>query len=718
MATTARSDTTFSAAARSASPGPAQPDTRLMLLADLDGTVRQLSPGVAQLLGRDPAEIVGAQLYGALPSGEASEVPFLVRGLLAAGLDQVESVAQIVDANGRPRRMALRFVLVRDGEGAPMHLHVEMLPRASDRPSVIDTRRGPTSAQPTRRDPDSPVRQPGRDWLVQLLEVTGDMVLLFEPGHQLREVNTAGRERLGLDDTDPATVTVVDLYTPESMARYMGEVIPALREGGSWKGELAMRKWDSLEVLRVEQTILGGPPKADDVAWVAVLGQELTDHDLLAAELAHRAMHDALTGLPNRSLLLNRLERATLRAAEDGRSVALAFFDLDRFKAVNDNMGHNAGDQLLKQVGQRISELIRPSDTVARLAGDEFVVVCEGIEDERHAVEVITRITDAINQHPFPVAAANLAVTASCGIALSWPPVHPEALLRDADAAMYRAKRGGGARIEIFDDEMRSRTADRTQLTERLERALDAGEITTHFQPTVDLATGAVHSVEALARWNHPGRGLIPPTEFIGLAEDTGLGLQLGLTVMEQACSEAAGWSRLVASPPAVHVNLSPRQLSQPNLAVMVAGLLETVGLAPSRLVLEITENVLVVDADATRTRLEELSALGVRIGIDDFGTGYSSLAHLRRLPLDILKIDRSFVEELGQEGGDHAVVAAIVSLGQKLGLASIAEGVERPEQAQILRELGCDSAQGFLYSRPVPAKQLHELLTERPAGG
>src|SRR5688572_10490691 len=305
MTTSVRSDTTSFPAARPGTPSPTETDSRLMLIAELDGTVRQLSPGVAQLLGRDPAGIVGASLYGALPSGEASEVPYLVRGLLAAGLDQVESVAQIVDADGRPRRIALRFVLARDNEGAPMHLHVEMLPRASDRPSVIDTRRGPTGALPSRRSPDEPIRPPGRDWLVQLLEVTGDMVLLFERGHHLRDVNTVGRDRLGLADAEPGSVTVADLYSPESMAQYMSEVVPALREGRSWKGELAMRTWDSLEVLRVEQTILGGPPNADGVAWVAVLGQELTEHHVLATELAHQASHDALTGLPNRSLLLN-----------------------------------------------------------------------------------------------------------------------------------------------------------------------------------------------------------------------------------------------------------------------------------------------------------------------------------------------------------------------------------------------------------------------------
>ena len=538
--------------------------------------------------------------------------------------------------------------------------------------------------------------------LAGIVEVTSDMVGVAdaETG-QLQYLNRAARELLGYENADIAGLTALDLYAPESHDTWRDVVSPMLLGGGTWSGELIMRTADGATVP-VWQTIAAKRRPDGRMTQISAVGRDVTERRRFEAALAHQATHDALTDLPNRALLLDHLGLALARAERGTTGVALLFLDLDRFKSVNDGFGHEAGDELLVAVAGRLSEVLRPADTVARLGGDEFVILCEDVVDEHHAVAVAQRVLALIESKPFALQGSEVDVTASIGIALSpgGDGAHPEALLRDADAAMYRAKDLGRARLELFDESMRRRSAERLRLADELAESLDRGEIVLHYQPCVSLATGRVTAVEALARWDHPQRGLLGPVEFIELAEETGLIVGLGLRVLTEACNQARRWADgLGADAPRVHVNLSARQLTAANLAVLVRRVLEASGLAPDRLCLEITESVLMDDAPAVIEALRRLKDIGVVLAIDDFGTGYSSLSYLRRFPVDVLKVDQTFIHGLGPDPEDSAIVAAIVSLAETLGLEAIAEGVETREQLEQLRELGCESAQGYLFA-------------------
>jgi diguanylate cyclase (GGDEF)-like protein len=453
------------------------------------------------------------------------------------------------------------------------------------------------------------------------------------------------------------------------------------------------------------------------LARISAVGRDVTEQRRFEAALAHQATHDTLTDLPNRALLLDHLDLALARADRDTSVVALVFLDLDRFKSVNDTYGHDIGDDLLIAVAARITDVLRPGDTVARLGGDEFVILCEDVVDEHHAVAIAQRILSLIEATPFNLRGSEVDITASAGIAISpgGSDAHPEALLRDADAAMYRAKDAGRDRLELFDESMRRRAAERLILAEELSGAIDNAEIVIHYQPCVCLQSGKVVAVEALARWQHPERGLLAPTEFIGLAEDTGLIVGLGLRVLSDACAQAKQWlDDYGPDAPRVHVNLSARQLTAPNLSLLVRSVLEATGLTADRLCLEITESVLMEDAPTVIDAVRRLKDIGVSLAIDDFGTGYSSLSYLRRFPVDVLKVDQSFVDGLGPDSDDSAIVAAIVNLARILDLEAVAEGVETPDQLALLRELGCAAAQGYLFARPVPAGELAPLLQTR----
>jgi diguanylate cyclase (GGDEF)-like protein/PAS domain S-box-containing protein len=551
--------------------------------------------------------------------------------------------------------------------------------------------------------------------LAGIVESTSDMVGVADADTgQLQYLNRAALERLGYEGEDLSTLTTLDLYTDAAKDIWRDEIVPALLSGNTWSGELAMQARDG-STVQVWQTIAAKRDGEGRMTQVSAVGRDVTEQRLFEAMLAHRATHDALTDLPNRALLLDHLGLALARAGRDGKLVALVFIDLDRFKSINDTFGHDTGDELLMAVARRITEILRPADTVARLGGDEFVVLCEEIEDEHHAVAVAQRVLSLIEATPFQLSNATIEIRASAGIALSpgGPDAHPEALLRDADAAMYRAKDLGRARLELFDESMRRRAAQRLELADELARAIDEREIVVHYQPCISLETGRVMAVEALARWQHPVRGLLSPQEFIELAEDTGLIVGLGLRVLSEACNEAKAWeAQLGQAAPRVHVNLSARQLTATNLAVLVRGVLEGSGLDPSRLCLEITESVLMEDAATVIEAVRRLKQVGVLLAIDDFGTGYSSLSYLRRFPVDVLKVDQSFIDGLGPDPEDSAIVAAIVNLAGTLELEAVAEGVETVEQLAKLRELDCSAAQGYLFARPVPPAELSPLLT------
>ena len=428
----------------------------------------------------------------------------------------------------------------------------------------------------------------------------------------------------------------------------------------------------------------------------------------------HDALHDPLTGMPNRSLLLDRLEQALGRCERRGSQIALLFLDIDNFKLVNDSLGHSAGDELLQAVAPRLQGAVRPSDTVARFGGDEFVVLAEDIEDERSARTLTERIAAAFTS-PFLLRGESHVVSASTGVVMcAGGDVEPEDLLRDADAAMYRAKERGRGRYEMFDDAMRARVVGRLNTENELRRALAEDELVVHYQPYYSLADQTIAGVEALVRWEHPERGLLLPGEFIPVAEESGLIVPLGAVVMRQACHDASRWHEACsgASDLRLTVNLSPRQAAQPGLVELVATTLADTGFEARCLGVEITEGVVMEEATGQIEALEGLRELGVRLVVDDFGTGYSSLAYLSRFSLDVLKIDRSFVAGLDSGESSEAIVAAIVAMASALGLFVIPEGIETEAQLAKLTELGCRFGQGFRFSRAVEAAKIEQMLS------
>jgi diguanylate cyclase (GGDEF)-like protein len=426
----------------------------------------------------------------------------------------------------------------------------------------------------------------------------------------------------------------------------------------------------------------------------------------------HEALHDALTGLPNRSLFLDRLQHALSVAARRRTAIAVLFLDLDQFKLVNDSLGHAAGDELLAAVAPQIEQALRPGDTVARFGGDEFAVLAEDVGDERGAIRIAERIAEALAR-PLILREREHFVSASIGISIGAGTEEPEALIRDADSALYRAKEHGRGGYEIFDEAMRSRVIEHMQTENDLRRALQRGELLLHYQPVVRLNDGSIASMEALLRWDHPERGLIGPLAFIPVAEETRLIVPIGRWVIEQACRQAAAWQELHpdSAPVGVAVNLSAGQLADPELIPHIEGLISANGIEPSTLWLELTESAVLDDTAYVERTLGALQRLGVRLVLDDFGVGFSSLGYLKRLPLWMVKLDRTFVENVTDSAYDAAIVRAVSDMAETIGIGVVAEGVETDEQVRVARDLGCGYAQGFHFAEPVPASYAERLL-------
>jgi diguanylate cyclase (GGDEF)-like protein/PAS domain S-box-containing protein len=436
--------------------------------------------------------------------------------------------------------------------------------------------------------------------------------------------------------------------------------------------------------------------------------QDITGYKQLQNELAHNALHDSLTGLPNRVLLDDRLVQALARAERVSGHLGVMFLDVDNFKEVNDNFGHGTGDDVLRHAARQLAGAVRPGDTVARFGGDEFVVVCDNVTAVE-AREIAGRILESLSE-PCRVGTQDIQLRASLGIALAGEHATPASLLREADAAMYRAKERGRGRIEIFDEVLRSRVELRLATASALHRALERHEFTVHYQPIVDLRTGEMVSVEALLRWHQPDRGLISPAEFIPLAEETGLIVPIGAWVLEEACRQLVEWQQTQSSL-TVAVNLSVRQMVGCDVAALIAGVVDRTGVCPADLCLELTESVFMEDVDYFENVLSDLKRLNVRLAIDDFGTGYSSLSYLKRFPVDAVKVDRSFIDGLGTEVHDSALVGAIIAMAGALDLEVTAEGVETHDQLINLQQLGCPRAQGFYLARPMSADLLTALM-------
>jgi diguanylate cyclase len=445
----------------------------------------------------------------------------------------------------------------------------------------------------------------------------------------------------------------------------------------------------------------------------AAIGRSITyaaERKALEMQMEHKAMHDALTGLPNRTLFQDRLKHAVMRAKRHQSLLGVMFIDLDGFKPINDGLGHDVGDLLLKALGRRLEEGLRASDTAARFGGDEFMVLCEDVADEQHVISIAERLQGAVAE-PFMIAGHELSVSSSMGIVVtSGHEESADSLIRNADTAMYRAKRQGVS-YEVFDDGMRSRVRARARTESDLHRAIEEREFRLLYQPQVDLRSGKIVGLEALLRWDHPERGVVEPAEFLWLAEETGLITKIGEWALRQSCLQARAWGARNGSPLRVSVNLSARQHRDPDLVDLVERILTETRTDPETLCLEITESVVVKDAESAGATLRALKALGVKLSIDEFGTGHSSLGSLKKFPLDMLKVDRSFVSGLGTDPEDGAIVTAIINLAHSLGLETVADGVETKEQVEELRALGCDVGQGFYFARPRPSDAIAELL-------
>jgi len=470
---------------------------------------------------------------------------------------------------------------------------------------------------------------------------------------------------------------------------------------------------ESLFELKDGRTVLVKMRLLDNGGWVAT-HEDITDRREAEAQIAHMAHHDALTGLPNRVLLRERLDEA-LAHAERGQRIAVLYLDLDHFKSINDTLGHGVGDELLKEVAARLRGCLRETDTIARLGGDEFAVIQTEIGSPSDVAALAARIRDALTM-PYELDGHQVPADVSIGISLApEDTLDPDQLLKNADMALYRSKADGRGTYRFFEPQMDERVRARRTLELDLRNAIAHGEFELYFQPVLNLERNQISACETLLRWHHPTRGMVPPAEFIPVAEETGLINQIGEWVLRQACREAATWPASIA----VAVNLSPVQFKNQNLALLIVGALGDSGLAAGRLELEITEAVLLQNNEATLATLHRLRDLGVRIAMDDFGTGYSSLSYLRSFPFDKIKIDRSFINDIGEKGESGAIVQAVTSLASRLKIATTAEGVETQAQLQMIQDLGCTEMQGYLYSRPVPAKELARLFApvQRAAG-
>jgi diguanylate cyclase (GGDEF)-like protein/PAS domain S-box-containing protein len=551
--------------------------------------------------------------------------------------------------------------------------------------------------------------------LSEIIGASPDLVSVTDSHGHVLYMNEACLEFFGVRADDLPGFDYVH-HIPQWAAHvYLAETLPSLDETSSWRGELGFLR-DGVEVP-VSVLFVAHRDESGAIEFISSVSRDISERKAFEHRLEHEATHDPLTGLPNRTLLLDRLSVALARADRHDTAVAVLFLDLDRFKVVNDSLGHGVGDQLLVAAAERLSETLRPGDTVARFGGDEFVILCEDLEGRDDADLIAARVAATIAE-PFQFADTEVFVTCSTGISYAeHTDVEAESMVRDADAAMYQAKAKGRAQWAVFDRRMREQAVDRLDVENALRHALDRHELRVAYQPEISLTTGSIIGVEALVRWEHPQRGLLAPGEFIGVAEETGLIVPIGTWILDRSCRQVQRWQAAHPHLPPLTaaVNISGRQLAHSDLVADVARVLADTGIEPGCVVLEITESVLMEDVEASRAALDDLKALGVRIVVDDFGTGYSSLAYLRRFPVDMLKIDQSFIAGLGEDPSDTAIVAAVVSLAHTLGLEAVAEGVETEEQLAELRRLGCDHAQGYLMARPLYPDDLSDLLSKNP---
>jgi diguanylate cyclase (GGDEF)-like protein/PAS domain S-box-containing protein len=660
-----------------------------------DLIIYYLNDSAVRLLGRGADELIGCRFLELMPTALWSNLTGWLLQLLhgaalpshppLAATDLPGDCASAVAVTGNP-------MLLADGPAVALHL-METTP-------AVD----PAAASWAAND-------------LALFSFDGTPVSLFfsclepaGPGRLLR-VNAALCDLLGYSESELTAMTLAEISHPDEVAASQG-VIEAMVAGWltSWHGEKRLRHARGWFVwVSICTAALGDDPGRPAQAVSQV--EDITLRKEAEVRLTHQALHDALTGLPNRLLLRDHLALALAHSQRTGDRVAVLFLDLDDFKAVNDLFGHSVADDVLVEVGRRLSGTLRESDTASRLGGDEFVLLCAHLSDPEEIHPVADRVLKVVEAEML-VRGHSVDLSASIGVAVSGPGMTAEDLLRDADAAMYRAKRRGKSRWELADAELQAAAVRLVEVESGLHRALLNGEFVLHYQPTIELCTGRLVGVEALLRWQHPHRGLLLPYEFLDVAEDRRLIVPIGAWALTQACDQAAAWqARFGDRAPVVAVNISSRQIGRNDLTNRVSEALRSSGLSADKLCLEITERQAIDVAGTGSVDLNALAELGVTLAVDDFGTGYAGFTYLRHLPVHVLKIDQSFVAGLGRDQTDTAITRSVVTLGQTLGLTVIAEGVETVDQLAVLVEMDCSQGQGWLWQRAVPPEQIDPLI-------
>ena len=657
----------------------------IMAIVDTEGLLVYASPATERILGLDTAPLIGTDVFDLIHPED--------RAHAASGFD--------LDRGGkRTHRVEFRLRHADGSWRVVEAVATNLLDDPSVRGIVISAR-----DLTDRRRAEGELREAQERFRSAFENAPIGMALMALDGRLFR-VNRALAHILGRSGRELLGSSVVDLSHPEdlsdlraSMRELLSGEVPSTQLEQRYVHHDGHPVWIAVSVSLVRDL------QSTPLYFVCQM-EDITERRASGEALAHQAIHDPLTGLPNRMLFVERLERELARAAVNHERVAVLFLDLDRFKVVNDSLGHSAGDRLLVAVADRLNNAVRPSDLVARFGGDEFTVLCPNVPSEETAELIAERLIQATSR-PVALTEGEVFVTASIGIALSGSESDSsETLLRNADVAMYRAKEMGRDRSEIFDTRSHHHAVDSLRTGNALHRAIERGELRVHYQPVINLEDGLISGFEALIRWEHPERGLVPPMEFIPLAEETGLIVPLGAWALTEACRQLSMWQsrRADGRRLTMSVNLSPRQLAEPGLTNEVARILHDSGVAPECVWLEITETTLMRDAESAMSALGALRSLGLHLAVDDFGTGYSSMAYLERLPVEVLKVDRSFVHGVGQRADSTAIATAIVSLSRALGLRTVAEGIETTEQLDELRNVGCEMGQGWLFGAAKPA--------------
>ncbi len=669
-----------------------------IVVSDPNNVITYVTPAIERLFGYPPEGLIGTSGFAFVhPDDRAASIE-AARALLTRPGSASLQTFRLRHVDGSFRWVECTSVNLLD------HEHVQ---------GILNTFRDVTE----RKEADDRIRA-SEERLQALLANDDGAILVLDQAGVVQWASPTAERLWGLEPASLWSATMSRLVHPDDrreVSRQFARVVDesshatARVEARMAHGDGSWRWFESTFANCLDTpSIHGIVANVRDTTDRVISEQALRDSE---HRLEHQATHDPLTDLPNRTLLFDRMEVALARARRNATLTAVLFCDLDHFKVVNDSQGHSLGDALLVAVAARLRDALRPGDTIARFGGDEFVILVEDLHDE-HETTAVAHLVEQTLRAPFALAGGDVYVTASIGIshAQDGEP-GAEALIRNADSAMYQAKARGRARAEVFDDAMRARAVERHQIETSLRRAVSRRQLRVHYQPMIDLHTGHIVGSEALVRWKHPTRGMLYPATFMSIAEETGLIVPLGAWIFDQACLQTARWEQQRGGDVFIAINLSASQLDDLSLTDDIASVLAATRINPGHVHVEITESVLMHDVDASREVLDRLKILGVRIAIDDFGTGYSSFSHLRRFPVDILKIAQSFVQGLGADSEADAIVQAIINLGHTLGLVVVAEGVETAQQLDELRTHDCDMAQGYLISRAVPPERLGELL-------